>query len=72
MVSNVDPSIVHKLKLRARRHHRSFQAELRAILEQAVALSVAGARAKVEEVRAMFAGRRFSDSAALIRRDRAR
>lgn len=71
VVSNVDPSIVHKLKLRARRHHRSFQGELRDILEQAAAVSVAGARAKVEQIRAMFADRKFSDSAALIRRERA-
>ncbi len=72
VVTNVDPSIIQKLKLRARRHHRSFQAELRAILEQAAALNPADARAKVEEIRAMFADRKFSDSAALIRRDRAR
>jgi len=72
LVRGLDPAVIRELKLRARRHRRSLQAELRDILEQAAALSVADARAKVEQIRAMFSGRKFSDSAALIRRGRTR
>lgn len=72
LVRGLDPAVIRKLKLRARRHRRSFQAELRDILEQAAAVSGADALAKIKEIRAIFADRRFSDSAALIRRDRAR
>lgn len=72
LVRQLDSSVVRKLKIRARRHGRSLQAELKHILEQAAATSPAEALARIEQVRAMFRGRRFSDSATLIRRDRAR
>jgi len=71
LVRGLHPVVVKKLKLRARQHHRSLQAELKDILEQAATMT-ADVRATVKRVRAMFAGRTFSDSAALIRRDRAR
>jgi len=72
LVRDLDPATVQRLKARARRHHRSLQAELRDILEQAARRSAVDPRAKINHVRAMFAGRTFSDSAALIRSDRAR
>ena len=71
LVRDLDPAVIRRLKSRASRHRRSLQAELREILEQA-AHSAVDARARIKQVRAMFAGRTFSDSAALIRRDRAR
>jgi len=72
LVRNLGAQVVRKLKLRARQHRRSLQEELREILEHAAAQNLADAQAKVNQVRKMFAGRRFSDSSKLIRRDRAR
>lgn len=72
LIRELDPSVIRKLKSRARRHRRSLQAELKEIMEQAATASPADVLARVERVRAMFRGRKFSDSAALIRRDRAR
>jgi len=72
LIRELHPSVVRKLKSRARRHRRSLQAELKDILEQPATTSPADVLARVERVRAMFRGRKFSDSAALIRRDRAR
>lgn len=72
LVRHIGADVVRKLKSRARQHGRSLEGELRAILEQAAAFSPSEVRARVQKVRAMFAGRRFSDSAVLIRRDRQR
>ena len=72
LVRNLHAQVVRKLKLRARQHRRSLQEELKEILEHAARQNPADARAKVNQVRKMFAGRRFSDSSDLIRRDRAR
>lgn len=71
LVRDLEPELIEKLKARARRHNRSLQAELKDILEHAAASAV-DVRAEVERVRAMFAGRSFSDSAELIREDRDR
>ena len=72
LVRNLRAQVVRKLKLRARQHRRSLQEELREILEQAAQQNSTDARAKVNQIRKMFAGRRFSDSSELTRRDRAR
>jgi plasmid stability protein len=72
LVRGIGPGVVRKLKSRARRHGRSLQAELQEIVEKAAAGDRGDVEATVKRVRAMFAGRRFGDSAALIRRDRAR
>ena len=72
LVRNLHVQVVRKLKLRARQHRRSLQEELKEILEHASRQNPADARAKVNQIRKMFAGRRFSDSAELVRRDRAR
>lgn len=71
LVRDLDSVVIQRLKSRARRHRRSLQAELRHILEQA-AVGAVGARARIKQIRSMFAGRSFGDSTALIRRDRAR
>jgi len=72
LVRNLHAQVVRKLKLRARQHRRSLQEELKEILEHAAQQNPTDARAKVNHVRKMFAGRQFSDSSDLIRRDRAR
>jgi len=72
LVRNLRASVVTRLKLRARQHRRSLQEELREILEHAAKQNTAAARASVDQVRKMFAGRTFRDSSELIQRDRAR
>jgi plasmid stability protein len=71
-VRNLPKELVRKLKMRARQHRRSLQAELKDILEQAAQQNAKDVQAKVNQVRKLFAGRKFGDSSDLIRQDRAR
>jgi plasmid stability protein len=72
LVRNLRRDVVKKLKLRAKQHRRSLQEELKEILEDAARQNAKDVQAKVNEVRKLFAGRKFGDSAELIRKDRAR
>lgn len=72
LVRNLPTEVVRKLKMRARQHGRSLQEELKNILEHAAQQNKKDVQAKVNEVRKLFAGRKFSDSSDLIRQDRAR
>lgn len=73
LVRNLDARLVRRLKAQAKGHGRSLVAEVREILaREAAAVSMADARATALRIRRLFAGRRFSDSAALIAEDRAR
>ena len=72
LVRNLPTEVVRKLKMRARQHGRSLQEELKNILEQAAQQNKKDVQAKVNEVRKLFAGRKFSDSSDLIRQDRLR
>ena len=72
LVRNLHAETVRKLKLRAKQHRRSLQEELKEILEDAARQNAKDVQAKVNQVRKLFAGRKFGDSSALIRHDRAR
>lgn len=48
-------------------HRRSLQEELKDILEQAAQQNAKEVQAKVNQVRKLFVGRKFSDSSDLIR-----
>jgi plasmid stability protein len=72
LVRGIAPGIIRRLKARARRNRRSLEAELRDIVETAAKTDPASVVATMRKVHSMFRGRTFSDSAALIRRDRAR
>ena len=72
LVRGVALGVIRRLKSRARRHRRSLEAELRDIVEAAARMDSADGVAVARRIRAMFRGRTFSDSAALIRQDRAR
>ncbi|MEO7716995.1 MAG: Arc family DNA-binding protein [Capsulimonas sp.] len=72
LIRDIDETTVSQLKERARSNHRSFEAELRLILEQAAQRSMHSSAAELEKIRAMFAGRTFSDSVELLREDRER
>ena len=72
LVRGLDQSTLQGLKARAQRRGRSLEGELRIILQAAAEEREIDAHAAVERVQALFAGRRFSDSAELIREDRER
>jgi antitoxin FitA len=72
LVRNLSPAVLEKLKARARQNGRSLEAELRLILQRAAGEPAADLLTGVERVRALFAGRTFSDSAELLREDRDR
>lgn len=72
LVRDLEPDVVEKLKHRARTNGRSLAAEVRTILRQAATHGVEDTRARVDRIRAQFAGREFGDSADLIREDRDR
>ena len=73
LVRDLDDAVVERLKERARGNDRSLQKETKAILEAAATtLTMAEARQKSDEWHRRLAGRRFSDSAELIREDRER
>lgn len=72
LVRNLNTEVVRKLKLRAKQHRRSLQEELKKILEEAARQNAKDVQAKVNQVRKLFAGRKFGDSSELIRQDRAR
>jgi plasmid stability protein len=71
LVRDLDPEVVERLKDRARQHGRSLQGEVRSILEGAAeTYTMSEAREVSREWQERFAGRKFSDSAELIREDR--
>ncbi len=72
LVRDVAPEIVNKLKVRAERHHRSLEAELRVIIEEAVNEPSLNVLAEVERIHTLFEGRTFEDSTALLQEDRER
>ncbi len=72
LVRDLDSNLVDRLKRRAREHGRSLEAELRGILEAAVTMDMADARALAARIRRRLSERTHSDSAALLAEDRRR
>jgi plasmid stability protein len=72
LVRGLDRKVVDRLKARAKRHGRSLQSEAKTILQSAAALAPEEVGDMLDRWRKKFAGRRFDDSAALIREDRER
>lgn len=79
LIQDLDPTVADKLKIRAGKHGRSLEAEVKAILEaaaEAEAVEKATTRLEgweaIDRARAKYAGRTFSDSAELLREDRNR
>ncbi len=70
-IRSLDSQTLNRLKRRAKEHGRSLQSELRTILESAAGMSVAEALDTARGWRKKL-GRRFEDSAELIREDRER
>ncbi|NGZ99262.1 MAG: hypothetical protein CV089_24670 [Nitrospira sp. WS110] len=73
LVRQLDDKLVDRLKKRAKEHGRSLQSEVKTILEEAVPdYEAAWKRIDGFRKRLKKSGRKFSDSAALIREDRDR
>lgn len=74
LVRDIEPAVVDRLKERAKKNGRSFEAELRLLLKDAAEREERSIDMLTEarKVREMFTGRTFSDSAELIREDRDR
>jgi plasmid stability protein len=71
LIRGLDAKTIKGLKSRARRNGRSLQGEAKLILERSAQYSVAEALSAAKRVRRSL-GRRFNDSAELIRKDRER
>ena len=72
LVRGLDEKIVARLKSQAKVHGRSLESEARSILETAAGFSRAEAVEAVRRWQSTFAGRKFDNSAKLIREDRRR
>ncbi len=72
LVRSLEPAILERLKARARRHGRSLQAELKAILETAAEGDLLDARIVADRIRAVLRVRKGSDSGAAQAEDRRR
>jgi antitoxin FitA len=73
LVRQLNDKVVDRLKKRAKEHRRSLQSEVKAILEDAVPdYERAWKRIDSLRLRLKRSGRKFSNSADLIRKDRDR
>ena len=75
LVRNLNEKTVKALKKRAKSQGRSLQAEVKLILEEVAnseKVDMETAKKMLEELRKKLKGRKFSDSAELIREDRER
>ncbi len=72
LVRNLDERLVGRLKADAKRHGRSLQGEIKAILTEAVSYAVTKAAAVSGQWQERLKGRKLTDSAAMVREDRNR
>ncbi|MCZ7649085.1 MAG: hypothetical protein M5U26_28165 [Planctomycetota bacterium] len=71
LIRGLDAQTVKRLKSRAKRHGRSLQGEVKLVLENAAGRTMAEALKDARALRRKL-GKRFDDSAVLIREDRDR
>ena len=79
LVRNIDDDAFDRLKKRAKANGRSITAEIKIILDEAIKyktdmpkIDLDTARKMADDIRKRHKGRKFSDSAKLIREDRDR
>ena len=72
LVRDVKHETLERLKARAKRHGRSLQSEAKMLLEQAAGAAGEEVAAMFDGWKNRFSGRKFRDSADLIREDRGR
>ncbi len=72
LVRDLEKETIERLKRRAKQHERSLQGEVKIILQNAAKLSMAEASNVARDWQKRLAGKKFSDSAFLVREDRDR
>lgn len=72
LVRDLDAGTVERLKLRAQRHGRSLQGEVKEILQAAATFSMGEAGGVAEQWQRKLSGGVYRDSAEAIREDRER
>jgi antitoxin FitA len=72
LIRNLEPTVIKRLKQRAKLHHRSLQGELKSIVEAATKMSMEEMRKASHAWQKRLAGGSFTDSAELLREDRNR
>ena len=72
LIRGLEPETIRQLKVRAKRHGRSLQGEVKLLVEQATGAGSQHIAAMFDRWQRRFAGRRFSSSVRLIREDRNR
>jgi plasmid stability protein len=72
LIRGLDARALRRLKTRAKRHGRSLQSEAKRVLEREAGTDAEEIAAMLDGWKRRFAGRKFSSSAALIRKDRDR
>lgn len=72
LIRDLDAKLLDRLKQRAKRQGRSLQSEVKEILKNNAPLSIEEARARLAEITTRLGGRKFPDSADLLRADRDR
>ena len=70
LIRDLDQTVLDELKASAREHGRSLQAEIHEVLRDAARLRTAWTRELSRGWHRRLAGKRFSDSTKLIRKDR--
>ncbi len=72
LVRGLEEDVVARLKARATSHGRSLESEARTVLESAAGFTEEEARRVVKDWQGRLAGRKMSDSRALLSEDRQR
>jgi len=72
LIRGLEPETIRQLKIRAKRHGRSLQREVKLLVEQASGAGAQEIAAMFDRWERRFAGRKFSSSVRLIREDRNR
>ncbi len=72
LVRGLDAKVMAKLKARAKRHGRSLQSEAKLVLARGAGADAEQIAAMLDEWKQRFAGRKFTGSATMIRKDRQR
>lgn len=72
LVRNLETDVVEKLRLRAKQHGRSLQSEAKQILTRSAGMRPPEAQKAARQWHKALAGRKFPDTAGLLRQDRTR
>jgi plasmid stability protein len=72
LIRDLDDEVVARLKLRAKNHHRSLQAELKSLVESAVQFSIAETKQVSRVWHKNLSTKKHTDSADLLHEDRKR